>query len=113
MLSGDYGFAGEGLVITGPPQPLPFSGVGMAHFDGKGNLSWLEHTLIGGQLQGTEWTMATGTYTVNANCTGTAVVNTPNSPVPLNIAFVVVKQGRELRSVGDGHAINSVFIRTD
>jgi hypothetical protein len=36
---------------------------------------------------------ARGTYTVNPNCTGTAVMNTPNSPVPLHLAFVVVRHG--------------------
>ena len=113
-LSGDYGWAAQGLVSPGPPPPvLPFTAVGTAHFDGKGNLSWLEHTVINGVPQGTQWTMATGTYTVNANCTGTAVVNTPNSPVPLNISLAVIKHGKEIRSVVDGHAISNVFIKSD
>ena len=53
---------------------------------------------------------ASGTYTVNSDCTGTAVVNTPNSPVPLNLAFMVV---REMHSVPDSNAITAVFIKVE
>ena len=41
------------------------------------------------------------------------VVNTPNSPAPLNLVFVVVKGGRELRTVLEAHAIVSVFTKVD
>jgi len=33
------------------------------------------------------------------------MVNTPNSPVPLKLAFVVVKEGKEVRTVLDTNAI--------
>jgi hypothetical protein len=49
--------------------------------------------------------LASGTYSVNANCTGSAMVNTPNSPVPLKLAFVVVKEWKEVRTVFDTNAI--------
>lgn len=114
-ISGDYGWTAQGLVSTAPQAPPQgtFSAVGTAHFDGRGNIAWLEHTVVNGTVLGAYWTSATGTYTVNANCTGTAVVFTPNSPVPVNLAFVVVKRGKEIRTVADGNAINSVYIRID
>jgi hypothetical protein len=114
-LHGEYGWAAQGLASPGPqlPPQAPFSAVGVAHFDGRGNLSWLEHTIINGEVQGSDWTKATGTYTVNSNCTGTAIVSTPNSPVPLNIALVVIREGKEIRTVVDGHAINTVFIKAE
>ena len=94
----------------------------MTHFDGKGNLTWVEYTVVNGSPippptvgNGSPippgWTAASGTYTVNHDCTGAAVVNTPNSPVPLNLAFVVVKRGTEIRTVLDSHAISTVFIK--
>jgi hypothetical protein len=114
-LRGDYGFTAEGVLIGTPGLPVqaPFRSVGLAHFDGKGNLTWLEHTVVNGTLLEADWTAASGTYSVNANCTGTAVVNTPNSPVPLKLAFVVVKEGKEVRSVLDTNAISSVFTKVD
>jgi len=112
-LFGDYGFAAEGVLLPAPGVSLTFRSVGMAHFDGKGNLTWVEHTVINGTLLQPVWTEAIGSYSVNPNCTGTAVVNTPNSPVPLNLSFVVVRQGKEVHTVLDSHAIATVFVKVE
>ena len=113
-IAGDYGFLAEGVLLVAPGVSLQFRANGVAHFDGKGNLSWVEHTVIDGVLQQPGFgTAATGTYSVDPDCTGTATVNTPNSPVPLNLGLVIVKQGREIRTVLDTHAITSVFTRID
>jgi hypothetical protein len=112
-LTGDYGYAAEGLLLPAPGVALQFRGVGMAHFDGRGTLTWVEHTVIDGAPLEAGWTAASGTYAVNADCTGTAVVNTPNSPVPLNLAFVVVKQGRQINTVLDANAISTVFTKVE
>ena len=115
VLSGNYGYSAEGVLIGVPglPTEAQFRSVGMTHFDGKGNLAWLENTVINGVPVNQPWTEANGTYTVNANCTGTAVVNTPNSPVPLNLAFVVVKKGQEVHSVENANAISTVFTKVN
>jgi hypothetical protein len=114
-IKGEYGYAAEGVLIDNPglPSEAPFRSVGMAHFDGKGNLKWMEHTVVNGipLNPGIEWTAASGTYTVNPNCTGTAVVSTPNSPVPLNLAFVAVRHGNEVHTLLDAHAIAAVFTK--
>ena len=113
-LSGDYGFVAEGVLLPAPAVSLQFGSVGVAHFDGKGNLTWVEHTVIAGVLQEPGFgTTATGTYNVDADCTGTAVINTPNSPAPLNLGLVIVKQGREVHTVLDTHAISTVFTKVD
>jgi hypothetical protein len=85
----------------------------MTHFDGKGTFTWVEHTVVDGIPLQPGWTAASGTYTVNPDCTGTAAVNTPNSPVPLNLALVVVRQGKEIHTVLDSTAISTVFIRVE
>jgi hypothetical protein len=112
---GDYGFAVEGVLIGVPglPAEAPFRSVGVAHFDGKGHVTWLEHTVINGILLDHDWTTALGTYSVNGNCTGTAIVNTPNSRVPLTLGLVVVKDGKEVRTVLDANAISGTFIKVD
>jgi hypothetical protein len=112
-LFGDYGYASEGVLLPAPGVSLQFRSVGMTHFDGKGNLTWVEHTVVNGTSLGAGWTAASGTYTVNSDCTGTAVVNTPNSPVPLNLAFMVVREGKEMHSVLDSNAIATVFIKVE
>lgn len=114
-LSGDYGFASQGVLLTVPgvPPGTPFRSVGLANFDGKGNLTWVEHTVVGGVPLNTGWTPATGTYSINRDCTGTALVFTPNSPVQLNLAFVVVRQGHEVHTVLDANAITTVFTKVD
>jgi hypothetical protein len=112
-LSGAYGYAAEGLLLPAPGVALQFRGLGMTHFDGRGNLTWVEHTVIDGAPVEAGWTAASGTYTVNPDCTGAAVVNTPNSPVPLNLALVVVKQGRQVHTVLDAHAISTVFTKVE
>ena len=101
------------LGTPGLPPEAPFRSVGMTHFDGKRKLPWVEHTVVNGLPLDVDRTAASGTYAVNPNCTGTAVVNTPNSPVPLNLAFVVVRQGKEIHSVLDTNAIATIFIRVD
>jgi hypothetical protein len=110
-LSGKYGTVAEGVLLPAPGVVLQFRGVTMTHFDGRGNLTWVEHTVVDGTPLAPGWTAASGTYVVNPDCTGTAVVNTPNSPVPLNLALVVVKQGREIYTVLDSNAISTVFTK--
>ena len=70
---------------------------------------------INGVLQNatSDWTAAGGTYTVNPNCTGTAVVNTPYSPVPLHLDFVIVTHGSEIRTVLETNAISTVFKKVE
>jgi hypothetical protein len=101
------------IAETTPSVRREFLAPSSSHFDGKGNLTWLEHTVVNGTLLEADWTAASGTYSVNANCTGTAMVNAPNSPVPLKLAFVVVLEGKEVRSVLDTNAISSAFTKVD
>jgi hypothetical protein len=109
MLWGDYGASAEGLVLPAPNVALQFRNVAITHFDGRGDLSYLEHTVINGISQETGWTRSTGTYAVNADCTGMLTINTPNSPVPIKVSFVVFREGEEVRGVGNSNAISTVW----
>jgi hypothetical protein len=111
-LSGTYGYSAQGQVLPAPGLAFPFTSTGRATFDGTGNVSWVEHTVIGGAQQGADWTPSTsGTYTVNSDCTGTMVVITPNSPVPLNIFISLAQHGKQFYSVVNGNAISGVWTR--
>jgi len=110
---GDYGSDSRGLFLPAPGVSIEFVGLTMTHFDGKGNLTWVEHSVVGGNPANPGWLAASGTYSVNPDCTGLAVVNTPNSPVALNLYFVVVKHGQEIHAVLDSNAISTIFIRVE
>jgi hypothetical protein len=113
-LNGNYGGRSEGSLLPAPGVSLPFRALTMTHFDGRGNLTWVEHTVINGTLLGSDWsTTASGTYAVNPDCTGTATIDTPNSPVPLVLGLVIVRNGNEVDTVLDSNAIISVFVRVD
>jgi hypothetical protein len=112
-LHGDYGFTIEGLL--GVPGPgLQLRGVALQHYDGKGLLTNLDHIVINGLAPTEEWRPGSGTYVVNPDCTGKATINIPSSGTPpLELHFVVVKQGREIRQVVDGNAITAVGIKVE
>jgi hypothetical protein len=115
-LLGDYGFAIEGVGGLPPAFSLnAIRGVAMGHFDGKGNFSQVDHVVAGGTPPPQEWTFGSGPYTVNPNCTGTLVINIPGSPFsPVKLHFVVVRQGKEIRTVVDSHsASTSIGIKVE
>lgn len=119
-LRGDYGFSVEGIVLAIPGVPLPpgaalpVRGVAMTHFDGKGNLTQVDHILVNGTPPPVAWTAGSGTYTVNADCTGTVVINIPGNPLsPVKLFFVLVKQGKEIRTVVEANAVTSIGVRID
>jgi hypothetical protein len=105
-LQGDYGFTLVGEIL-GPG--LQFRGVVMQHYDGTGNFTQVDHIIVNGMPPAEEWTPGSGTYTVNPNCTGSAVVIVPGNPLsPINLHFVVVREGKEIRQVVDANAVTAV-----
>jgi hypothetical protein len=100
MLVGAYGhwFSGSFLVsASGEPltQPQPYSTVGVFQYDGAGNVSGADTINRGGAVAEQR---ATGTYTVNADCTGSETLQFSTGKVRHN-AFVVIAGGRELRLI--------------
>lgn len=116
-LLGDYGFVVEGLVLPAPAVALPGRGVTMTHFDGEGNLTQVDSLIINGSPV-SDWSPVTGTYHVNANCTGTMNL-LPSAGGFVNLRFVVVKQGKEIHTVvwppfdGPDRTVTSVGIKVD
>jgi len=116
-LFGDYGFVVEGLLLPAPGVALPGRGVTMTHFDGEGNLTQVDSLIINGSPV-SDWSPVTGTYHVNANCTGTMNI-LPSAGGFVNLRIVVVKQGKEIHTVvwppfdGPDRTITSVGIKVD
>ena len=117
-LRGDYGSAVEGLILPAPGIALPIRGVVMTHYDGDGNFTQVDHIVFNGIPPTLEWNPSSGTYHVNADCTGTAhiVVSTGGF---VNVAFVVVRKGKEIHAVvtapfdGPARTVTAISIKVE
>ena len=115
-LFGDYGSAVEGLLLPAPGIALPIRGVVMTHYDGEGNFTQVDHIVVNGFPPSITWTPGNGTYHVNADCTGTAHIVSSTAGF-INLAFVLVKQGKEVHAVvtapfnGPARTVTSIGIR--
>jgi hypothetical protein len=117
-IRGDYGFAIEGIVIPAPGVQLPVRGISMTHFDGRGNVTQLDHVVINGVPPALEWAPGTGTYHLNPDCTGTmSIVSGTGGPITTKI--VVVNRGRKIHAVvtapftGPARTVTSVGTKVD
>jgi hypothetical protein len=108
-LFGDYGTKLEGTIL-GPN--LPLRTLILAHFDGEGNIAEVDHVVLNGMPPEEEWRPSSGTYTVNPDCTGSAVITIPGNP-PINYHFIVVKNGKEILEVVDGSAVSGVAYKVE
>jgi len=118
-LNGDYGFTGEGLILPAPGVTLPIRGVSMTHFDGQGHFTQVDHVIVNGVAPPIPWSPSTGTYHINADCTGTAHIVIPVTNGFVNLAMVVVNQGKEIRAVvtgpfdGPARAITNIGVKIE
>ena len=114
-LRGAYAFAIEGVFVDAP-TPLPLRGVALTYFDGRGHLAQVDHVVFNGVLPPQDWTPATGTYRVNADCTGEAEIIIPGSPFsPVTLRLVVGEDGTQLRTVVSkpGYVVSSTATKVD
>ncbi|MFZ0955398.1 MAG: hypothetical protein WAN60_03585 [Candidatus Sulfotelmatobacter sp.] len=75
-------------------------GVAMTEFDGKGGLTQIDTVTIGGELVADfTHTPATGSYTVNSDCTGTFTIDFTDGRPPVTASLVVVDNGSEVDTV--------------
>jgi hypothetical protein len=103
LIAGTYGFTIEGTklaVPAGSGPNLPQVGVAMTEFDGNGGLSQKDTVTIAGIVKA-DWTHpnATGSYTVNPDCTGTFTIKFADGRPPVTTNFVVVENGAEIDTV--------------
>ena len=99
-LNGSYGAAGDGLITFGQPpvtssNTIPIAVAGVQTFDGTGNFSLSNTTNLGGLVFPST---GAGTYTVNADCTGSVTINVSNGEV-LHSNIVIVDHGRQILNV--------------
>lgn len=103
-LIGEYAFGITAYTPAGLPDGPPEVVTGIKFFDGKGNLT--QRDFIGDSLrtigQTTFSTGETGTYKVNADCTGSMVISVPIPGFQTGtiwIEFVISNGGRHIHEV--------------
>jgi hypothetical protein len=105
-LRGDYAFTIDGTILAGPARLL-LRGLAMTHFDGEGGLNQVDFATIEGAPAWPDWRPATGTYHVNADCTGSAeIVPAAGPSIPLRL--VLFDGGRQVATVVVGNATGSL-----
>ena len=95
-LQGAYGLVGTGIRGLGPGVTEQFVTISMVTYNGDGTFT--AQGVSHGQTTGVRGGPVTGTYFVNADCTGGQTTNIPGVP-PLEDNFVIVDNGREVRTV--------------
>jgi len=100
LIKGNYGFTVQGTKLGGSGPTGQQIGVAMTEFDGKGNLTQIDTVTVDGKVVADfTRTPATGTYTVNADCTGAFTINFTDGRPTVTTAFVVVWDGMEIDTV--------------
>lgn len=84
-LKGDYSYVQNGTVVG----EGPFASLGFTRFDGEGGLSTIEFTSRNGTITPETIVFGSGTYQVNADCTGYAIASTRRRDL------VIVDRGSE------------------
>jgi hypothetical protein len=108
-LFGDYGTKIDGTIL-GPPN-LPLRTLVLFHFEGNGNMTARDYVVLNGKPQSEGWREPVGgTYGVNPDCTGSAMV-VANPPIRFH--FIVVKDGKEFVLVVDANAISGVGYKVE
>ena len=89
-LKGTFAHFASGFEITPPSIAGPLVGVGTDTFDGKGGVTGTATLSINGNIVPVA---ATGTYTVNPDCTGTYKI--PGT----TLFFVIANSGNEIHAI--------------
>ena len=112
-LRGSYGFSIEGTILAGTPNAFAVRGVAMTHYDGEGNPTQVDFTTRNGVPFSPDWRPGSGTYEINADCTGSAHIVQSDGTPSVDLRLVVVDRGREVRAAVVGNSTSSVGIRVE
>ena len=106
-LAGRYATRGDGFIPGGPPPTpfVPFATVSMMTFDGYGHLSNDVTTSTNGAINSS---VNPGTYTVDADCTGSVTITIPTPPFQLTFNLVIADSGEEFNLIATTPSVVTV-----
>ena len=107
---GTWGFTIEGSEVG---SNRVFRGLDLAYFDGKGIMTQVDHFVDNGTAPTEDWTPGTGTYSVNPDCTGSAVIYSGSVPYPIPLHFIIVDNGKKMLQVVDANAVIAIGERVN
>jgi hypothetical protein len=100
LIKGTYGFTIEGQKLGGAGPVGLQVGVAMATYDGVGGFTQIDTVTVDGTVVADfTHTRATGTYTVNPDCTGTFTIDFTDGRPPVAANFVISTDGSEIDTV--------------
>lgn len=106
----------QGTTVIPFPSPTPVNAVALIVFDGNGGLMQVDNGILGGISVITPGTPVTdngfrmdetGTYSVAADCTGTAVINFPGGS-EIDEALVVGADGNIIKTVTTRNHVQAI-----
>ena len=96
-IRGTYAFTIDGTIFLPDGSTLLVDGIDKVTFDGAGNLTQVDAVAVNGNLT-PGWRPGTGTYSLNADCTGTQTIVVPGMP-DLHLQFIVAQSGNTIHQV--------------
>ena len=112
-LHGSFGYTSTGTLLDSyvpAPYAGPFAEVGRQTFDGKGNTNATATVSSNGNIL--QQATIQGTYTVNADCTGSMTLYVVQFQSTVHADFVIDRDAAEIRAIGtDSGVIESRVYR--
>jgi hypothetical protein len=96
-IRGSYAFTIHGTLFLPDGSTLLVDGIAKATYDGAGNLTQVDAVATNGKLT-PGWRPGTGTYSMNADCTGTQTIVVPGMP-DLHLQIIVAQSGNTIHQV--------------
>ena len=95
-LKGTFAFTRTGFFVSPPAFAGPLAEVGTQNFDGRGATTY---TATLSQNSNIVPVTATGSYTVNPDCTGTMTMQVSPFGITLRISFALANSGNEFHAI--------------
>jgi len=96
-IRGTYAFTLHGTIFLPNGATLLVDGIAKETFDGEGGETQVDAIATNGNLS-PGWRAGTGTYSVNADCTGTQTISVPGLP-DLHLQIIVAQSGNTIHQV--------------
>lgn len=96
-IRGSYAFTIHGTIFLPNGATLLVNGIAKETFDGAGGVTQVDAVATNGNLT-PGWRPGTGTYSVNADCTGTQTISVPGLP-DLHLQIIVAQSGNTIHQV--------------